>query len=143
MRILIDRANKMDKCTISEVYVNGTFFCYALEDKDRGLRQDMTLKEIMAIKIKGKTAIPTGTYNVIVNYSPKFKKQLPLVENVPGYSGIRIHPLNTDKDTEGCIGFGLWRGGTSIYASKVYTDTIISMIERELNNGGTVTLEIH
>lgn len=143
MKIIILRLNKFDTCTISEVFVNGAFFSYCLEDKDRGLRQDMPLKDIMAIKVKGQTAIPTGSYNVAYTYSPKFKKMLPLVENVPGYSGIRFHPLNTDKDTEGCLGFGWWTGGERILASKLYTDRMIRMIANAIDIGETVTLEIH
>lgn len=143
MKIIILRQNKFDSCTISEVYVNGTFFSYCLEDKDRGLHQDMPPKDIMAIKVKGQTAIPTGTYNVAYTYSPKFRKMLPLVDNVPGYSGIRFHPLNNDKDTEGCIGFGWWTGDERIIASKLYTDRMIRMIANAIDIGDTVTLEIH
>ena len=143
MKIIILRLNKFDTCTISEVFVNGAFFSYCLEDKDRGLRQDMPLKDIMAIKVKGQTAIPTGTYNVAYTYSYKFKKMLPLVENVPGYSGIRFHRLNTDKDTEGCLGFGWWTGGERILASKLYTDRLVRMIANAIDIGDTVTLEIH
>ena len=143
MKILVLRQYKYENCTISDVYINGAFTCYCLEDKDRGLRQDMPLADIMKIKVKGQTAIPTGTYNVKITYSPKFKKNLPLVENVPGYSGIRFHPLNTDKDTEGCLGFGWWLGKESIIASKMYTERINRMIADALDLGDTVTLEIH
>ena len=143
MKIIILRLNKFDTCTISEVYVNGTFFGYCLEDKDRGLRQDMPLKDIMAVKVKGQTAIPAGMYNVIITWSVKFKKDLPLVENVPGYSGIRFHPINTEKDTEGCLGFGRWNGGKSIVASKLYTNSLNGMVSMALQQGETVTLDIH
>jgi hypothetical protein len=143
MKIIILRLNKLDNCTISEVYVNGSFFGYSLEDRDRGLRQDMPLKEIMAIKVKGATAIPTGTYNVVFTWSKKFRKDLPLVENVPGYSGIRFHPGNSDKDTEGCIMYGQWHSGQSITASKLYTYRLNGMIEAAIKRGETVTLEIH
>lgn len=143
MKIIIDRIVKNDTYTIGEAYLNGTFYSYTMEDKDRGLRQDMTLKEIMAIKIKGKTAIPTGTYNVAYTYSPKFKRKLPLVENVKGYSGIRIHPLNTAEQSEGCIGFGLWPGKGRITNSADYTNHLVSLIEKAVGLGKTVTLEIH
>lgn len=89
--------------TISDLYVNDVFFCNVLEDVDRGLAQDMSLSEIAAIKVHGATAIPYGTYQVINSFSPRFNKYLPLLLNVPGYSGIRIHPGNTELDTEGCL----------------------------------------
>ena len=67
------------------------------------LDNDMEESEILKKKIKGQTAIPTGTYPVKITYSPKYKKNMPLIENVKGYSGIRIHSGNTHKDTEGCV----------------------------------------
>ena len=63
----------------------------------------MTADEIAAIKVPGKTAIPEGTYNVDITFSERFQRNMPLVENVPGYAGIRIHPGNYPVDTEGCL----------------------------------------
>ena len=63
----------------------------------------MAEEEIIKKKIKGETAIPTGIYPVYLTYSPKYKKKMPLIDNVKGYSGIRIHSGNTSKDTEGCL----------------------------------------
>lgn len=88
---------------ISQLYIDDIYFCDVLEDTDRGLNQNMSVEEIQKKKIKGVTAIPTGTYEVIISYSNRFKKQLPLLLNVKGYSGIRIHSGNTAADTEGCL----------------------------------------
>ena len=63
----------------------------------------MTVEDILKLKVKGETAIPTGIYHVTITYSPKYKKLMPLINNVKGYSGIRIHSGNTAKDTEGCL----------------------------------------
>lgn len=82
--------------TIGKLYLNGRYFCDTLEDKYRGDNLEKT-------KVKGKTAIPRGTYRGIFNYSPKFKKYLPLLMDVPYFTGIRIHSGNTAEDTEGCI----------------------------------------
>ena len=104
MRIKIDRAWKRKGYTISRVIINGERFddgkkwCSILEDEDRGLHSDMTLEEIMRIKVKGATAIPRGVYEVRMTYSPKFGKDLPLLVNVPGYSGVRIHCLTPDTE---------------------------------------------
>lgn len=89
--------------TIGDLYIEDKLFCQVVEDKDRGLMFQMPLSEIEAKKIHGKTAIPTGVYPIVFSYSPRFKKLLPLLLNVPGFSGIRIHPGNTASDTEGCL----------------------------------------
>ena len=69
--------------------------------------REMTEEEILQKKVKGQTAIPTGIYHVYITYSPKYKKQMPLIDGVKGFSGIRIHSGNTAKDTEGCLIVGL------------------------------------
>lgn len=106
MEIKVKRIAKRDTYTIGKLYIDGVYECDTLEDKDRGLTKSMKLDEIKAKKIYGKTAIPTGTYQVVWSYSAKFKKPLPLLLNVPGYEGIRIHSGNTDADTYGCLILG-------------------------------------
>ena len=85
------------------MYINGTYFCETLEDTDRGLTQEMNLDIIDKIKVYGKTAIPTGRYRVELTKSKKFGRVLPLLYNVKGFEGIRIHRGNTNEDTLGCI----------------------------------------
>ena len=103
MRLTLKRiANRKDYC-IGKLYINGKYFADTLEDVDRGLDDSMSEDEIRQIKIKGETAIPTGIYTVLLTYSPKYKKIMPLINNVKGYSGIRIHSGNSSKDTEGCL----------------------------------------
>lgn len=116
MKLELKRIYKGDTYTIGKLYINGSYFCDTLEDKDRGLTQDMPLEEIKKIKVDSKTAIPTGTYKVSLDIlSPKFsdfKKYpaykfcdgyLPRLVNVPGYQGVLIHIGNEDEDTDGCI----------------------------------------
>lgn len=103
MNIILDRIAKKSKYTIGKLYINGEYFCDTIEDTDRGLTQTMTDSQIKSKKVYGQTAIPTGTYKVIISYSNKFKRQMPLLLNVPGFLGIRIHSGNTEKDTEGCL----------------------------------------
>ena len=103
MEIRINRIARKDGYTIGKMYINGAYFCDTLEDTDRGLSDTMQVNEILVNKRKGITAIPTGKYNVILTFSPRFKRVLPLLLNVKGFEGIRIHPGNTAEDTEGCL----------------------------------------
>lgn len=98
--------NKADY-TIGKMYIDGEYFCDTLEDTDRGLAQGMSLSELKEMKEYGKTAIPTGEYVLTITYSNRFAKMMPLINDVPAFSGARIHPLNTSKETEGCIGVGI------------------------------------
>ena len=103
MKIKLVRIAFKETYTIGKLYVDGVYFCDTIEDKDRGLDDSMTVREILNKKVKGETAIPTGHYNIEITYSPKYKRMMPLLIGVKGYSGIRIHSGNTSKDTEGCL----------------------------------------
>lgn len=113
MKLLLNRIYRGPDYTIGSLYINGEKICDTLEDTDRGLTQSMSLEEIKRIKIKGKTAIPIGTYEVVMNVvSPKYAShkqyefcqgKLPRLINVPGFEGILIHIGNYPKDTDGCI----------------------------------------
>lgn len=106
LEAVLERAWKRDTYTIGKFFINRQRFCESIEDKDRGLRQDMNIAEIQCIKVYGETAIPTGTYTVKMTWSPKYKRMMPEVLDVPGFSGIRIHSGNTAKDSLGCILLG-------------------------------------
>lgn len=103
MQLVIKRIAKKPNYTIGKLYIDGKYFCDTLEDTDRGLDDSQTYNEIMNKKIKSKTAIPTGEYIVMSTLSPRFKRNLPLVMNVKGFEGIRIHSGNISEHTEGCI----------------------------------------
>lgn len=110
MKIDLIRKTFTDKSTIGEVYINGAFFSFSLEDKDRNLYQNTPLEEIRSIKVFGETCIPYGTYKVIYDYSQHFKKNTPHIIEVPGFESIRIHAGNRPEDTEGCILIGYTAG---------------------------------
>lgn len=97
MELTLERKYKKKSYTIGKMYIDGAYFCDTLEDTVRDIAKDGTGK------IHGVTAIPAGTYKVTLSYSPKFKRVLPYLEDVPHFSGIRIHSGNTAADTEGCI----------------------------------------
>lgn len=103
MKLTLKRIAFKEKYTIGRLYIDGEYFCDTIEDKDRRLNNDMGLAEIMAKKRYGETAIPTGHYEVEITYSPKYKRMMPEIKDVKGFSGIRIHSGNTAKDTLGCL----------------------------------------
>ncbi len=82
-----------DRNIIGDLFINDVFFCHTLEDEKRA----------EGVKVYGKTAIPSGTYNVKVTYSPTFKRNMPLLLDVPMFKGIRIHGGNDSSDTLGCV----------------------------------------
>lgn len=142
MIVTIDRAWKKEDYTISRLYIDGELFCNALEDTDRGLYQGMSKELVLSKKIAGATAIPRGTYNVIYTYSPRFKRKLPLVENVTGYEGVRFHSGNTAKDTEGCILCGLNKKKGMVLDSRVWTERVIAKMQEAWGRRERVTLKI-
>jgi hypothetical protein len=79
------------------------YFCDTVEDTDRGMTQQMSNSYNEARKVYSKTAIPVGRYRVVLSYSNKFKKSLPLLNDVMCFSGVRIHSGNTAEDSLGCI----------------------------------------
>lgn len=112
MELKVHRLEKTLKSSIGRFVVGGTQIGWSLEDRDRGLKDSMTLDEIKQIKVKGETAIPKGRYKVILAKSEKFKNKpwvkpydglIPVLENVKGYSGVCIHVGNSYDATLGCI----------------------------------------
>ena len=129
--------------SIGVLSINGQRICETIEDEDRGLDESMSLADIKARKVHGQTAIPTGRYQVLYTYSPRFKKMLPLLDGVPGYEGVRIHPGNTAKDTEGCILCGRNTAVGTVTNSRYWTGKVIELIEQAIKNKETVTITIH
>jgi hypothetical protein len=117
VQLTIQRKPSAKGATISTWSLNGQFECYGCEDAVRGPAEP---KEF------GKTAIPAGTYAIIINRSERFSRMakrdvlLPLLVNVPGFEGVRIHPGNGPKDTEGCLlpGTAIGPDGASVAYSQ-------------------------
>ena len=148
MEIRTDRAWKKPTYTISRVFVDeqrfgdGKNWCNSLEDKDRGLTSSMSVDEILAKKVHGETAIPSGRYEVKITYSPRFKKDMPILLAVPGFTGIRLHPLNDAKGSEGCIGFGVNDKVGRISNSRYWTDLLTAKIKEALDRKEKVFITI-
>jgi hypothetical protein len=106
MELQLDRKWYTNRSTIGKLFIGSDFECFILEDPVR--RDPDPSTPANEAKIPGKTAIPAGKYKIQITYSPRFKRLLPILVDVPGYSGVRIHPGNTAEDTEGCLLPGTW-----------------------------------
>lgn len=126
MKIVVVRDTFTENSTIGKMLIDGAFFCYTLEDTIRDK------------KIDGETAIPYGTYKVIVNMSNRFKRLMPLLLNVPNFEGVRIHNGNTKEHTHGCILVGATKSKDFIGDSKVTFNKLMA----KLNGVKDITLEI-
>jgi len=142
MKILLNRIAKKPTYTIGRLLIDDIYFCDTLEDKDRGLKDSMSEQEITKIKIKDKTAIPTGTYNITITYSNRFKKLMPLINNVKGFSGIRIHAGNDENATSGCILCGENKVVGKVINSRIWTNKLYDKIRLALNKKENVTITI-
>lgn len=134
MEIELIRTILTHESTIGELKINNVFECFMLEDCDRGLSKDMPISEIVSKKIKGNTCIPTGKYEITVSYSNKFKKKLPLLDPVPGFSGIRIHTGNTSADTTGCLLPGNSKAPNQVRESKVAFEKLFKKILKAMDS---------
>jgi len=132
MEIKVKRYIFTDKSTISDILIDGHYFSKVLEDTDRGLTSEMSLDEIKKIKIHSQTAIPKGRYEIVLSYSNKFKALLPEIVNVPGYSGVRIHPGNYPADTEGCLLPGNWFYQDTVINSRATFNLLFSIIKARI-----------
>lgn len=119
MILTVKRIQKLDSCTIGKLFI---------DSQDAGI---FTLEpKVRDVKVDGCTAIPEGNYNVCVDFSNHFQRELPHILNVPNFEGVRIHPGNTDKDTEGCILLGLeWNGGDFIGRSREAFERVFDLIK--------------
>jgi hypothetical protein len=130
MKLEVKRLTYSDKSTIGKLFLDGEFFCHTLEDV------------IRPEKVYGETAIPEGTYKVKITYSPRFKRDLPLLLNVPKFEGIRIHAGNTAKDTEGCILVGDLAGQDIVWQSRAAFNRLFDKLKAAQSAGEEITIEV-
>ena len=146
MERTVERKCKRDGYTIGTLSINGKRFgdgkhyCCTLEDTDRGLDSKMPMNKILFMKKPHITAIPTGRYQITATYSPHFNRTLPLLNNVPGYSGVRIHPGNTAADTDGCILVGENTAKGRVNNSKYWFNLLYAAIDKALKRGESVNI---
>lgn len=129
MELFLKREIFTDVSTIGVLSINGQFECYILEDKDRGLNSTMPLSEIEKLKVYGKTCIPYGRYEIDWTMSARFKTMMPILLNVKGWSGIRIHKGNSEIDSLGCLLPGRKRANNMISESTFATNQLYNKIQ--------------
>ena len=138
MELKIIRTNSNTAYTEGKFYIDGAYFCDTLEDQDRGLYQHMSLAEIKAVKVYGETCIPYGTYKVELSYSPKFKKIMPAILDVKGFTGVRIHNGSYTEHTLGCPLVGIkYKDGMLTNSHKTFNELM-----QKLQNQKEITITI-
>lgn len=134
MKLKVERRFLKPEYTIGRLEVDGTFFCDTLEDRVRDLNREK--------KVPGETAIPAGEYEVVVNWSPRFRRRLPRLLNVPGFEGILIHRGNRAADTAGCILLGENKVTGAVVNSTVYEIRLTAMLEEAQQKGEKIWIEV-
>lgn len=134
MKLQLKRVALRDTYTIGKLYVDGQYWCDALEDRVRDLSREK--------KVPGETAIPAGTYDIVVNISPKFKRLLPRLLGVPHFEGILIHRGNTAKDSAGCILVGENRAVGKVLNSTYWEKRVTEHLLEAQDKGEDIKITI-
>lgn len=141
MELLVKRIAFRPTYTIGRMYVNGVKFSDTLEDPNRDLNKNGVFDNGEK-KVAGNTCIPFGRYKVIVNMSPKFKRELPRLLNVPEFEGILIHRGNTAKDTAGCILVGENKEVGKVLNSTPYELKLTKLLKDAQDRGEDIWITI-
>lgn len=136
MKLTLNRIAKRKDYTIGRLYIDGVYFCDTLEDTVRDLGSKGEGKKA------GRTAIGAGIYDVVVNMSPKFRRLLPRLLNVPFFSGILIHSGTNHTHTSGCILVGRNTIVGALTSSRPTSDALTSILIEAQNRGEKITIEI-
>lgn len=141
MQIKVKRRYFGAEYTIGTMYIDGVRFCDTLEDKNRDVNHNGSF-DGNERKVKNETCIPFGTYKVILNYSPKFRRNLPRLLEVPSFDGVLIHRGNTKNDTAGCILVGENKVVGKVINSTQYEKTLVARCAAAIERGEPITIEI-
>lgn len=120
MELKVIRETFTDESTIGRLFIDGVFHCFTLEDKVRD------------VKIKSITAIPKGRYELVINYSNRFKQLMPLLLNVPNFEGVRIHWGNYSSDSDGCILLGTTKSVNMVGNSRLAYSKLITLLQQAI-----------
>ena len=124
MTLLVLREPSSSTTTLGCLFVDGVWFAFTCEDVVR----EVPGQPVSAWKVQGQTAIPAGTYPVVLSHSPRFGRTLPEVRSVPGFTGVRIHAGNTAADSEGCLLVGFERGAERILKSRPALEALMARL---------------
>jgi len=138
MQLVVKRQPSGPTFTHGDLFIDGQFQCHTLEDVVR----EQPGVPVSQWKVAGKTAMPTGTYRVVIDMSTRFKRMMLHVLEVPGFEGIRVHSGNTDADTEGCLLLGMVRTATGLEQSKVAVAAVEAIVGNALARGEPVTITV-
>lgn len=138
---------------IGHLYVDGVYVCDTIEDIDRGLTSDMTLTQILKVKVKSQTAIPYGRYRVTMSVkSPKFaaktyyarycKGYLPRLLEVKGFEGILIHRGVNQNSSAGCLIVGYNKVVGKVVDSQKAFETLYPKLKAASDKGEKIYIEI-
>lgn len=146
MELTLIRKHFGEKYTIGKLYTDQHYLCDTLEDVVRELHDinhDGDFDDTGEGKVYGKTAIPCGRYKVLVTHSAKLKRILPILLQVPGFTGIRIHGGKNETWTEGCIlvGVNAIKGQLINYAYWETTITKMLQVEASIENKNYITIK--
>lgn len=135
MELKLNRIFLGSSATIGELYIDKKYIADTLEDRVRPEGE----------KVYGKTAIPEGTYEMVLSYSPRFKKILPEILNVPNFTGIRIHCGNSSADSSGCVLVGTWDGEKEDWVgnSRIAFNELMSLLQKAADNKEKITITIN
>lgn len=146
MKLTLQRFSGASESTLGTMFIDSKFSCFILEDEKR------------AVKVKGETRIPAGTYRILLRkeggHHERYKGKFPLIhkgmlhlQDVPGFQYILMHIGNTDKDTDGCLLVGdsaiqnITQPGSIAGSTSAY-ERIYPPIAAEIERGGVVTIEV-
>lgn len=132
------RETSQGGATMSRLFLGLDYICDVLEDEVR----EIPGVPVSEWKIKGATAIPAGTYEIILRQSGRFGPDTMTLMNVPGYEYIRIHGGNSSADTEGCLLPGVRNSLVTVDHSRVNLAKLKAIVLPAIKAGQMVELEI-
>jgi hypothetical protein len=133
VKLSLNRCWLTPRATMGKLLIDDVFECFTCEDRYRAPPEP---------KVPHETCIPVGQYEVLITPSPRFKVMMPLLVDVPGFVGVRIHPGNTVLDTDGCILVGRERNGERVEQSRVAYEALFSKLAAAELKGERVTIAV-